>query len=85
MPTLGHTATYSTDDSVEEDHFGTKVADPYRWLEDPDCEETQKFVKGQNEVFDGFMTEDKRVRDKFHARMKECFNFARFSTKKTNF
>ena len=38
------------DDTVIEDHFGHQISDPYRWMEDPDAEETQKFVKAQNEI-----------------------------------
>ncbi|MBI6117454.1 prolyl oligopeptidase family serine peptidase [Salegentibacter maritimus] len=32
------------------DYFGTEVKDPYRWLEDDRSEETEKWVKAQNEV-----------------------------------
>ncbi len=31
-------------------YFGVEVADPYRWLEDDRSEETESWVKRQNEV-----------------------------------
>ena len=55
------------DDSVTENHFGRNVADPYRWLEDPDSDETREFVAAQNRVTQPYLAACE-VRDKFKDR-----------------
>jgi prolyl oligopeptidase len=35
---------------VEDNYFGTKVADPYRWLENLDSPQVKEWVKAQNEL-----------------------------------
>ena len=38
-------------------YFGTEVADPYRWLEDDNSEETAAWVEAQNKVTHGYLAQ----------------------------
>lgn len=55
------------DETVKEERAGIALADPYRWLEDPDSEETKKFVEAQNAITMPYL-EECPVRDKFNER-----------------
>lgn len=43
------------DESMVEDIFGVKIADPYRYLEDPEAEETKQFVVAQQKVTEPYL------------------------------
>ena len=51
------TVTYHKTQKVDtvDTYFGTQVNDPYRWLEDDMSEETESWVKAQNEVTFGYL------------------------------
>src|SRR5262245_66610032 len=55
-----------------DDYHGTKVADPYRWLEDPESADTRAFVDAQNTLVREFV--DGPTRDKIAARLTELLN-----------
>ncbi|MEM2988121.1 MAG: S9 family peptidase, partial [Candidatus Bathyarchaeia archaeon] len=50
---LSYPATKKVD--VIDDYFGIKIADPYRWLEDDNSEETKQWVDEQNKVTFGYL------------------------------
>ncbi len=66
------------DSSIVEDYFGTKVADPYRWLEDDRSAETEAWVTAQNEVSFGYL-EKIPFRDKIKDRLTDLWNYEKYS------
>jgi prolyl oligopeptidase len=67
------------DTTVVEDHFGTQVADPYRWLENDTSAETADWVKRQNAVTQQYLSTIP-FRDSIAKRYEELFNFPKQGT-----
>jgi prolyl oligopeptidase len=65
------------DEEVKEDYHGTIVADPYRWLENPDSEETKKFIDEQNDVTMPFI-QSCCAREDIKARLTKLWDFPKF-------
>ena len=61
-----------------DDYFGTRVADPYRWMEDVDSGEVKTWVDAENVLTQSYL-KDIPQRAKIHARLMELANFERFS------
>ena len=72
--------TYPVTKTVDQvdDYFGTKVADPYRWLEDDRSAETGAWVKAQNAVTFGHL-EQIPFRGALKKRLMEIYNYPRYS------
>ncbi|MGD9688289.1 MAG: prolyl oligopeptidase family protein [Phycisphaerales bacterium] len=74
MPT--HYPQTRTDGTVDE-HFGTKVPDPYRWLEDDNSAETAAWVKAQNEVTEAYLANVPQ-RPAIKARLTRLWDYEKF-------
>lgn len=61
------------DETIDE-YFGTKVPDPYRWLEDDRSAETETWVKAQNEVTNAYLA---RIpfRETLKQRLEKLWNY----------
>jgi prolyl oligopeptidase len=77
--TLSGTLTYPvTAKGTQVDvYHGTSVADPYRWLENPDSPETRAWIQAQNRLTFGYLgaiPERNAIRD----RLTRVWNYAKF-------
>jgi prolyl oligopeptidase len=60
-----------------DDYFGTKVADPYRWLEDDNAADTKAWVEAENAVTFAYL--DKiAARDTIRKRLTTLWNYERY-------
>ena len=54
-----------------------QIADPYRWMEDPDAEETKTFVKEQNAVSAPFI-ESCAERESIKQNLTKLWNYPKY-------
>lgn len=72
------------DTTVIDDYFGTKVADPYRWLENDTSAETAAWVEAQRAVTNEYL-EHIPFRAAIKDRMTHLINYERFSVPSKRF
>lgn len=65
------------DDQVD-DYHGTKVADPYRWMEDTDSAETKNWIQAQNKLTGSYLATVSK-REAVKTRLTELWNYERYS------
>jgi prolyl oligopeptidase len=64
-------------DAQVDEYFGTRVADPYRWLENSDAPETRAWIDAENAVTFGYL-EKIPERGRILARLKQISDYERF-------
>ena len=73
------TLTYPHAKTVDQidDYHGTKVADPYRWLEDTDSTDTREWIDAENKLTFGYLDQIP-YRQAIHDRLKTLWNYERY-------
>ena len=61
-----------------DDYHGTKVSDPYRWLEDDNSSETKAWVQAENKVTFDYLNQIPE-RAKIKARLTELWNYEKYT------
>ncbi|QHG17337.1 prolyl oligopeptidase family serine peptidase [Nostoc sp. ATCC 53789] len=79
MPSSKKSITYpSSQKSNQVDNYhGTLVADSYRWLEDPDSEETRAWIEAQNQITFGYLSEIP-AREKIKQRLTKLWDYEKY-------
>jgi prolyl oligopeptidase len=65
-------------DDTAEDHFGHRILDPYRPLENPNSEATKAWVEAENRLTFGYL-EQIPARARIHERLTKLWNYERFT------
>ncbi|MDB5276653.1 MAG: family peptidase [Ferruginibacter sp.] len=80
MNTVNAQLQYPVTKKIEQtdDYFGTKVSDPYRWLEDDKSEPTKEWVTAENLVTQNYLGKIP-YRASFQEAIEKVFNYPRYS------
>lgn len=62
-----------------DNYHGTLVSDPYRWLEDPNSDETKAWIEAQNRVTFGYL-QQLPIRDTLKQRITQLWNYEKYGT-----
>lgn len=66
------------DETVSDVIHSVEIKDPYRWLEDPDSDETKKYVEAQNAVTEPFLKEGVEWK-KLNAKLTKFWNYPKYT------
>ena len=79
MPSSEKSLTYPTShkSNQADNYHGTLVADPYRWLEDPDSEETRTWIEAQNKVTFDYLS-GIPAREKIKQRLTKLWDYEKY-------
>lgn len=61
-----------------DDYHGTRIADPYRWLEDANSAETKAWVEAENKVTQSYLAQIPQ-REAIRQRLTQLWNYERYS------
>jgi len=75
--TLQYPAARKSD--VVDDYHGTRVPDPYRWLEDPDSPESRAWIEAQNRLTASYLAEIP-ARRAIRERLTKLWNYPKYGT-----
>src|SRR5216117_1457341 len=75
--TLQYPAARKSD--VVDDYYGTRVPDPYRWLEDPDSPESRAWIEAQNRLTAAYLAEIP-ARSTIRERLTKLWNYPKYGT-----
>ncbi|MCG3162674.1 MAG: Prolyl endopeptidase [Acidobacteria bacterium] len=78
-PTMNKKFTYPQAKKVDQidDYHGVKVADPYRWLENPDSADSRAWIEAENKLTFGFLNEIPE-RAKIKERLTRLWNYEKY-------
>lgn len=65
--------------NVVDDYFGTKISDPYQWLENDTAADVNAWVDEQNKLTQDYLAQIP-FRDKIKSRLTEIWNYPKYSS-----
>ncbi|MFP4460587.1 MAG: prolyl oligopeptidase family serine peptidase [Thermotogota bacterium] len=66
-------------ENIEEKHFGIRIKDPYRWMENEEDDDLKAWLEAQNELTQSYFNEIPE-RDIIKKRLRQLYDYPKYST-----